>query len=659
MRFFITKITNYFIVAGLACGLWSFFGCSHWVQPQEPDAAVSTPIVTANGVNGGSGNSYYFYSISQLQKKQGNLDQALQSLQTAIRLDPEALFLKKEMALLYLQKGDPEKAGTIIQQILKKNPDHVEALIMQGSLEQNKRNNKAAQEAYERVLANDPSQKSIYLLLGSMYMEEEKYSEAAQVYQKLVKKFPDAYFGYYFLGKIYKQKGDYTSAEKHFLKTLDLEPKLIEIRFELIELYEKEIYPVVKADDFETLVVKKSDSIQRIAEQRYNRFSSVIEKAVLAVNPALVSLDKLPDGFRLRVPKPELVKQHEKALAAISKLTQMYKNVLEFTPENDRAAIEFGLFYAKIGLMDEAAEFFKQVAEKSRTDQSIADNIGFLFFDQKKYEDAAIVLNGMLKAVPESSDLNYLTGAVFVQIHQSDKAVKHFLRVGPESNFYENAVINVAYIYQNQKEIQRAIQYLEQAVKQKPTITEFYLYLGAFYEEADNYTQAESILKAGLEVNPNNTRLLFRLGVVYDKWNKKEASVQQMQKVIQLDPDDAHALNYLGYTFLELNQNLEEAEQLIRKALELLPEDGYITDSLGWLYFKQGNYAKAVEILEKAASLVADDPIILEHLGDAYLKTEKPQRALEFYRRALASTKKKDAAALEIKIQEISRLSGR
>lgn len=622
-------------------------GCIHGFQ-QETAPIAKPPI-------GGSGNSYYFYTISQLQKNQGNMNQALADLETAIRLDPESLFLKKELALIYLQKGNTDEALPIVNQILEKKPDHVEALIMLGSIEQNRQNNQAAQEAYEKVIASDPNQKSVYLILGSMYMEEERLDRAQAVFEKLVKAFPDAYFGYFFLGKTNKENGRMKEAEQNFLKTLELEPKLLEPRFELIEIYETAVFPAVKAADFEIITIQRGATIQQIAQRRFHQYTPLIESTVLSINPSLVSLDTLPTGFQLRLPKTQTVERQEKALENISKIISMYQSLLETAPENDRAAIEFGLFYSKIGLTEEADEFFKQIADKSRTDQSIADNIVFLFFDQKKFTDAIIVLTGMLKAAPDSSDLNYLAGAAFNQTEQWDKAIRHFQKVGTESRFYENAVVHTAYIYQDQKKNQKAIDHLTEAIQKSPMRTEFYLYLGAFYEELETYDQAETILKAGLAVNPNNTRLLFRLGVVYDKKNDKDASIAQMEKVVQLDPEDAHALNYLGYTYLELDRNFEQAEQLIRKALELMPDDGYITDSLGWLHYKQKEYPKAVEILERAVRLVPDDPIILEHLGDAYLKIQKPKEALESYQQALSSTKKKDAAKLETKIQDLSR----
>jgi tetratricopeptide (TPR) repeat protein len=186
-----------------------------------------------------------------------------------------------------------------------------------------------------------------------------------------------------------------------------------------------------------------------------------------------------------------------------------------------------------------------------------------------------------------------------------------------------------------------------------PDNPEFMLYLGSFYEEKEEFEKAENVLKKGLEIDSDNTSLHFRLGVVYDKWGRKEASIEEMKTVISLDPLHANALNYLGYTYAELGENLDEAERLIKAALKQKPDDGYITDSLGWVYYKKGHFIKALKYLEKAVNIVPDDPIILEHLGDAYLKISDKKKALQFYRRSLLK-KEKDKADLEKKIQELT-----
>lgn len=123
--------------------------------------------------------------------------------------------------------------------------------------------------------------------------------------------------------------------------------------------------------------------------------------------------------------------------------------------------------------------------------------------------------------------------------------------------------------------------------------------------------------------------------MIYDKWGRKDDSIAAMKTVIQLEPENANALNYLGYTYADMGTQLDEAERLIRKAVALKPGDGYITDSLAWVYYKRGQYEKALPLLEQAVNLVPDDPIIREHLGDVYAKLGMTEKALKSYRQSI------------------------
>jgi Flp pilus assembly protein TadD len=126
-----------------------------------------------------------------------------------------------------------------------------------------------------------------------------------------------------------------------------------------------------------------------------------------------------------------------------------------------------------------------------------------------------------------------------------------------------------------------------------------------------------------------------------------------MKTVISLEPDNAEALNYLGYTYADRGFNLEEAEKLIRRAVEIKPDDGYILDSLGWVFFHQGLYAEAVKILERAQAQVPEDPVILEHLGDAYEKAGAYENALSAYKKATEKAKDKELEKLKVKIDDL------
>jgi tetratricopeptide (TPR) repeat protein len=110
-----------------------------------------------------------------------------------------------------------------------------------------------------------------------------------------------------------------------------------------------------------------------------------------------------------------------------------------------------------------------------------------------------------------------------------------------------------------------------------------------------------------------------------------------MEAILKENPDHADALNFLGYTYAEKGIKLDDAEKMIKKALQLKPGNGYMLDSLGWVYFKQKRFDEALKSLKEAASALPNDGAITEHMGDVYLALNLRQEALNAYRQAQKS----------------------
>ena len=163
---------------------------------------------------------------------------------------------------------------------------------------------------------------------------------------------------------------------------------------------------------------------------------------------------------------------------------------------------------------------------------------------------------------------------------------------------------------------------------------------------------AKKVLQEGLEVDPDQAELYFRLGVILEKMGQKRESIQVLKTAIKKDPFHVMALNYLGYTYADRGIHLDEAEDLIKRALKFRPNDGYIIDSLGWVYFKKKRYDEALVEMEKAWKLAPNDPVVGEHLGEVYLKKGLWDKAIKILRRVLEvnpSIKEKEAVLKKIK----------
>jgi Flp pilus assembly protein TadD len=143
-------------------------------------------------------------------------------------------------------------------------------------------------------------------------------------------------------------------------------------------------------------------------------------------------------------------------------------------------------------------------------------------------------------------------------------------------------------------------------------------------------------LEQAVERSPDDAELRMWAGSLLGQMGHTADAEREYKKAIDLDPKSVKALNGLGYMWAEEAVNLDEALGLIKRALEIEPQNGPITDSLGWIYFQQGHYEDALRELERAVELGPQDPEIYDHVGDAHLKLGDKAKAIEWWNKALA-----------------------
>jgi Flp pilus assembly protein TadD len=142
------------------------------------------------------------------------------------------------------------------------------------------------------------------------------------------------------------------------------------------------------------------------------------------------------------------------------------------------------------------------------------------------------------------------------------------------------------------------------------------------------------LVKQGLTAQPKNTDLMSELAMVFEKLKRYDEMESVLRELIKLKPEDPHAFNALGYSLADRNIRLVEARQLITQALQLAPEDAYIQDSLGWVAFRQGQYAEALKILQTAYK-ARPDAEIAAHLGEVLWVMGQRQEAGAIWREGL------------------------
>lgn len=203
-----------------------------------------------------------------------------------------------------------------------------------------------------------------------------------------------------------------------------------------------------------------------------------------------------------------------------------------------------------------------------------------------------------------------------------ERANKLFAKVAEDSPYRRIAKLEMALNLDELKKLDEARIEMDQLVQSDPSDLVASLSYGQMLVRHEKYTDAVKIYEAAIAQVSNPQRfhwnLFYRHGIASERSKNWPAAEKSFLKALELFPDQPNVLNYLGYSWVDMNINLDDGLNMIRKAVELRPQDGYIIDSLGWAYYRLGRYEDAVSELERAIEKKAEDPTINDHLGDAY-----------------------------------------
>jgi tetratricopeptide (TPR) repeat protein len=211
---------------------------------------------------------------------------------------------------------------------------------------------------------------------------------------------------------------------------------------------------------------------------------------------------------------------------------------------------------------------------------------------------------------------------LYESLKKPDLAIKAYERIPASSPLHRNAAIQMATDLDALDRGAEAEKHLADLVKEYPDDLEALMALGNLQRGHKEFaacgaTYSKAVQVLGTPEKANWVLFYFR-GICFERshdWPKAEAD---LKKALQLFPDQPQVLNYLGYSWIDQGVHLDDGMAMIKKAVAQRPDDGYIVDSLGWAYYKLGNYEEATKQLERAIELKPEDPTINDHLGDAY-----------------------------------------
>ncbi|MGF1660789.1 MAG: tetratricopeptide repeat protein [Rubrimonas sp.] len=266
---------------------------------------------------------------------------------------------------------------------------------------------------------------------------------------------------------------------------------------------------------------------------------------------------------------------------------------------------------------------------------------------------------------PGADDAALLIAELLEAEGQLEAAARAYAAITPDSALSLRAQIGRANVLRRLEREEAAVEALRAVARRAPDSVEAQLALGDALRATEDWDDAAEAYGAAIalldDAGAPNWAAFYQRGIAHERGGRWPLAETDFRRALELQPDQPLVLNYLGYSWVDMGENLDEAKAMIERAVELRPEDGYITDSLGWALYRIGDFEGAVEWLEKAVALAPVDPTINDHLGDAYWMVGRRLEAQFQWKRArsfdpepkdLARIKRKLAVGLDVVLEE-------
>ncbi len=362
----------------------------------------------------------------------------------------------------------------------------------------------------------------------------------------------------------------------------------------------------------------------------YSQLAFLLGKQKVALTSINKVLAMKPEWTRAYMLKSNILMRMKSRAQALAMLRQS----VDAQPDNN----QLRMFYAR-NLVDarqyEAAiKQFSQLTDDEKYQHDARFALGLLTLQLNKPQQAITYFKQLLEDNRKAAESWYYLGQSYELMNQPDKALDAYQRVEHPQYGFE-AELRIALLLAKKGELQQARQRL-QNLSPDSAERELRIFLteGEMLTNAGKYREAFSLYTEALKTLPDNNRLLYARSLVAEKVGRLDTGIRDLESVVKREPENAQALNALGYTLVNKTSQIKRGFELIKKAYRMEPKDPAIQDSMGWAYYRMGNYQQALKYLRMAFKQLKDAEIAA-HLGEVLWVAGDREAAQEVWRAAL------------------------
>ncbi|MDR1398247.1 MAG: tetratricopeptide repeat protein [Desulfarculales bacterium] len=489
-----------------------------------------------------------------------------------------------------------------------------------------------ASEYLNQAIAMDKNNATLRLELARLAVGDDNLEKAADCLHEAVRLNPVLTEAWILLGGVESTRKNYLQAIKAYKEALRLDPALEDILLVLGILYLDNNQPEEALKPLQTLIKRQPEV--HLAHFYLGRAYTAVRQYPAAEKAYLQAMtgDSISSMAEFELAGLyELQNRLAKAEAAYLRLLEANASAL--------VRERLGQLYMRQGKNEAALQQFAILKGLDPDDPEVRIRLGLVLYEQNKYTQSAEEFKLVLNKEPGHRRALYYLGVCLAAQANNGEALRVFAQIPPgQDNLFEDSALQQAQILVRGKRTDQALTLLENALRQRPHSVDLLTGLAMVQEIGNNYSEASAILERAVQLEPNNAELYYRMAVLSSRRHNSGQAIEYLRQAIKINPTCAKALNDLGYSLLEEpDPDLEEAESLIRRALQEEPNRTTILDSMGWVLYLKGQYEDAYEYLLRASQdNDMGDAVIFEHLGDTCVRLGRVQEAVKAYQNALA-----------------------
>jgi len=452
---------------------------------------------------------------------------------------------------------------------------------------------------------------------------------------------------------IFKQ--DYRESELQLRRAIELDPKL-----------EDAYNSLIKCLQISGQTKSAIDVAYRMTKNtpQSSQSWSLLSRLLVGAKRVKEAVDPARKAWELQENNPELALIYALTLDLNNRgkeAVKLYEQLYRFNPGNTDLVQRMVALYKELGNLSNALSLIDDMIENSSDEvPGLKMQKVIILWELQRFDEALKVILALERELPDSDRVSFMAGIALAKANRRKEASGRFERIQNESPLKSDAMKQQAVMLKEDGDLNGAVALLRLLSSRKDSDVSVYLLWGELLADESRFTEALAAIDSGLIRFPGDIKLLFSKGAYFERTGDKRSAESVFRELITRDPNNAAALNFLGYMFAEQGINLDEAEELIQRALKIQPDNGGYMDSLGWVYFQKKQYHRALETLERAVTLEKDEGVIWEHIGDALIALGDKQKALVKYREALRlKNDPRDEARIKKKYESLSKeLSG-